>query len=415
MLDRKIAPPFRKSVSFELPGYQTSVVNGIPLFFIPEVHQNVMKIELLLPAGKWFEPKHGISHFTSNMIEKGTTRLDSSELAEAFDRLGAHIEISAGYDHTSVSVYALLKNWKEAIKLLAEMVINPAFEQEELDLMREIFLQNLKVNKEKTSFVAGQLIRRNIFGSHPYGTSLEEKDVLSVTTKDLVAFHESTFKPSSIFITAPTSVSKDEVASLLTSLTFSADDSKDDRAITPGKKNEHIEKEGVQTSIRMGRQSLHRTHADYPDLLLFTHILGGYFGSRLMKNIREEKGLTYGIYASINPFKHDSFFVIGADVNKENKELALQEIAKEIKTMRTQAVDAEELEIAKNHFLGSLQSEVANPFSVTDKIKNIHVNELPSDYYPKLFKRIDSLSAEDLMKVGEKWLNEETMFVATVG
>src|SRR5882757_601019 len=102
-----------------------------------------------------------------------------------FDRMGAHIEISAGYDHTAVSVYALRKNWKEAAELFAEMITTPAFDEEELTLMKSIFLQNLKINKEKTSFLVSQLIRKMIFGNHPYGTSLEEKDIDSVQTEVL--------------------------------------------------------------------------------------------------------------------------------------------------------------------------------------------------------------------------------------
>ncbi|MEI9917244.1 MAG: pitrilysin family protein [Bacteroidota bacterium] len=415
MLDRTVAPPFIKSDTFELPGYQTSEINGIPIFIIPEVRQDVLKIELIFHSGKWYEPKPGVSHFTSNMLEKGTQRLDSSELAEMFDRMGAHIEISAGYDHTAVSVYALRKNWKEATELFAEMITTPAFDEEELALMKSIFLQNLKINKEKTSFVVSQLIRKMIFGNHPYGTSLEEKDVDAVLKEELRQFHHSNFRPAAIFVTSPPSVTVEEIITRFSLLVSAPPDSGRLPVVTSGKKNEHIAKDGVQTSLRLANRSLNRKDEQYPDLLLFNHILGGYFGSRLMKNIREEKGLTYGIYSSINPFVHESFFVIGADVNKDNKDLALDEIRKEIKRMRTETIDATELEIARNHFLGSLQSEVANPFSVTDKIKNIYLNKLSKNYYPHLFKRINSITQKELLEVGEQYVHEDSLFVATVG
>jgi predicted Zn-dependent peptidase len=415
MLDRKVAPPFVKSDDFKLPGFQTGDVNGIPLFIVPEVQQDILKIELIFQSGKWYEAKPGVSHFTSNMLEKGTQRLNSSELAEAFDRMGAHIEISAGYDNTSVSVYALRKNWKEAAELFAEMISTPAFDVEELDLMKDIFLQNLKINKEKTSFIASQLIRKNIFGNHPYGTSLEEKDITAVQPGDLRAFHTSHLRPAAIFVTTHPSIAQEEIMARFQLFTAPGPEKQMAPPITPGNKNEHVSKEGVQTSIRLGRRSLNRKDQHYPDLLLFNHILGGYFGSRLMKNIREEKGLTYGIYSSINPFHRDSFFVIGADVNKENRDLALEEIRKEMKRLRTEPVDDSELEIARNHFLGSLQSEVANPFSVMDKIKNIHLNGLNENYYPQLFKRINSITPKDLLNVGEQYVREDSMFVATVG
>jgi predicted Zn-dependent peptidase len=415
MLDRTVAPPFVKSDTFELPSHQSSDINGVPVFIIPEVKQDILKIELIFKSGKWFEPKPGVSHFASNMLEKGTERLNSSELAEAFDRMGAHIEISAGYDNTAVSVYALRKNWREATELFAEMIRTPVFDQEELDLMKDIFLQNLKINKEKTSFVVSQLIRKNIFGNHPYGTSLEEKDVLNVSIDDLKSFHRTAFRPEAIFVTTHPSVTIEEVLSHFSLFVPASRENQQLPVITPGTKNEHLSKEGVQTSLRLGVRTLNRTDQQYPDLLLFNHILGGYFGSRLMKNIREEKGLTYGIYSSINPFRHDSFFVIGADVNKENRDLALEEIRKEMKRMRTEPVNAQELEIARNHFLGSLQSEVANPFSVTDKIKNIHLNRLSKSYYTNMFRRINSMTSKDLLNVGDQHVHEDMMFVATVG
>ncbi|HMJ70588.1 MAG TPA: pitrilysin family protein [Cyclobacteriaceae bacterium] len=415
MLDRSTAPPFIKSDNFELPGFKSGDVNGIPLFLIPEVRQDVLKIELMFPAGKWYEPKAGVSHFTSNMLEKGTQRLNSSELAEMFDRFGAHIEISAGYDNTSVSLYALRKNWKEVAEMLAEMIQTPAFDNEELDLMKDIFLQNLKVNREKTSFVVSQVIRKNIYGNHPYGTSLEEKDIMELRPEQLRSFHAASFSPSAIFVTTHPSVTMEEVSKRFGLFVKAAGDKSPSPVMTEGQKNEHVPKEGVQTSLRLGRRTLMRTDAGYPDLLLFNQILGGYFGSRLMKNIREEKGLTYGIYSSINPLVHDSFFVIGADVNKDNRDLALEEIRKEIKRMRTEPVDGEELEIARNHFLGSLQSEVANPFSVTDKIKNIYLHRLPKNYYPNLFSRINSITPQDLLDVGERYVHEDSMFTATVG
>lgn len=415
MLDRTAAPPFIKSDSFELPGFQIGNAGGIPLFLVPEVRQDIIKIDFIFPAGKWFEPKAGVSHFTSNMLEKGTKRLNSTDLAEAFDRLGAHIEISAGYDNTGVSVYALRKNWKQAADLLAEMIQTPAFDDDELQLMKDIFNQNLKINKEKTSFVVSQLLRKMIFGDHPYGTSLEENDVLEVTTDQLRKFHSDTFRPSAIFVTTHPSVDMAEIMARFKQFASANAGHTPAMSVTSGNKNEHIPKDGVQTSLRLGRRSLMRTDKDYPDLLLFNHILGGYFGSRLMKNIREEKGLTYGIYSSINPFIRDSFFVIGADVNKENRELALDEIRKEIKRMRTEPVGEEELEIARNHFLGSLQSEVANPFSVTDKIKNIQLHDLRPDYYPTLFRKINSLTADDLLRTGEQYVHEDSLFIASVG
>lgn len=386
------------------------------MFIIGGVQQEVLKIELQFRAGRWFESAPGISHFTGHMIEKGTLGRSAADIAEAFDSLGAHIEITPGFDQVEISLYALQKNWDKAFSLLVEIIQSPSFDGEELDQMKIIFLQNLKVNLAKNSFVASQALRRKVFGDHPYGVSPVEEDIDKITATQLKAYHIEKFGVDSVFVTAPDSISKDTLLEKMHLLPGPKNEKQSLLDVKPGAKVEIIEKEGsVQTSLRLGRRIVLRGHPDYPQMLLFNHLLGGYFGSRLMKNIREEKGLTYGIYSSLNPFQRDGFLVIGADVNKDNRQLAMDEIEKEVKTLRTEPVGAEELEIACNHFLGSLQLEIANPFSVTDKVKNLHINSLPSDYYDTLFRKIEATTSADLLRIGEQHFNEKEMHHVLVG
>jgi predicted Zn-dependent peptidase len=181
-------------------------------------------------------------------------------------------------------------------------------------------------------------------------------------------------------------------------------------------KDDYIEKpESIQTSIRIGKRTINKGHKDYFDLLLLNHILGGYFGSRLMKNIREEKGLTYGIYSSLNTFLNDSFFVIGADVNKENQQITIEEIKNELKKLREEKISDQELIIAKSHFIGSIQLDMANPFSVTEKIKNIRLNKLASEYYNSLVNRINALSSANLIEVAKTYLVDQELAIVRVG
>lgn len=417
MLDRTAAPPFVKAEKFVLPGIQPQKLkNGCMLFVNNGVQQDILKIEMLFPAGKWHEPRPGISHFTSNMLERGTTRHTAAALAEAYDGLGAHIEIVAGYDLTAISLYALKRNWHEAFEIVMEMLQEPNFPETELALMKSIFLQNLKVNLEKNSFVAGQLIRKNIFGSHPYGTSLGEKDIAPISSDSLKSFYQRRYTPFAVFVTAPTSIGVGEFEQRLESLAAPDNTAPVPGAASPAQPHQHVDKaESIQTSIRIGKRSLQLGHRDYPGLSFLNHILGGYFGSRLMKNIREEKGLTYGIYSSVNALQHDAFFVVGADVNKSNRDLAVEEIRKEIKNLREERVPADELEIARNHYLGALQLEVANPFSLTEKYRDIYTNQLPPDYYSRLFNEVSSLDAGALMNLANEYLHEDSLSTVTVG
>jgi predicted Zn-dependent peptidase len=180
--------------------------------------------------------------------------------------------------------------------------------------------------------------------------------------------------------------------------------------------SQYVEREhAVQTSIRLGKFVIGRSHTDYPALLLLNHIFGGYFGSRLMKNIREDKGLTYGIYSSVTSPRHASYLTIGADVNKENRVITVEEIKKEMHRLRTERIGVNELETARNHFIGSLQSEITTPFAHADKIKSIQLNELPADYYASLIQKIETLTSDDLIRVANAEFDESSFFEVSVG
>jgi predicted Zn-dependent peptidase len=417
MLNRTSAPTFSKTFSFELPQPQIIQLNeGLDFIYLSGLQQEVFKLEFVFKAGKWWETKNAVSHFTAIMLEKGTAAKSSSEIANQFDYYGAQIEISPGYDYTSVSLYGLKKYFDQIFPLFWEILSKPSFNQAEFDLQKDIFLQNLKVNNEKNSFVASKLIRKSIFGGiHPYGNAIEESDVNDLTRQNLADFFSLQFNPCSIFLIG--NFNEAQIQSLTERIQFSSSNFKDRTfEINPESQNQSVVKsESVQSSIRLGKRIVNRNHPDYFSLLLLNHILGGYFGSRLMKNIREEKGLTYGIYSSIHPFKNDCLFSIGADVGKDKKELAIDEIKQEILQLSQQSISIEELTTAKNHFLGNLQLEVANPFSSLEKIKNLQLNSLGNNYYKNLFSAITEIDQRELQAIAQKYFTLHDLFEVSVG
>lgn len=417
MLDRTTAPPFVQARNFFLPNVKPVVLpNGLALFLVRGVQQEVIKIEFHFPAGRWYEPAPGIAHFTTQMLEKGTKSKNALELAEAFEGLGAHIDIAAGPDSAEVGLYALTKNWRDAFALLIDMILSPAFDVEELDIMKSIYLENLKVNQAKNSFVASQLIRKNMYGSHPYGIAVEESNVTQIDVSHLVQYHRERLRPKAVFVTAPESLDTAELVKALGKLQKAPEGEGSAAVATAGNISDHVDKEGsVQTSLRLGKRMVTKSHPDFPHMLLLNHILGGYFGSRLMRNIREEKGLTYGIHSGLNSLQRDGFFMIGTDVNKENRDLAIDEILSEVRRLATEPVDEEEMNIAANHFLGSLQLEVANPFSVTEKVKNIYVNNLPEDYYQRIFDKVRSATPADLIAIAQRHFAVDDLLRVSVG
>jgi zinc protease len=418
MLDRTLAPSFQRSTALTLlTPQQFTLPNGNTLHVLHGGTQEVMRLELVAPAGKWYEPSIGVSHFTASQLDKGTSARSSYQIAAAFDAWGAHLEITPGNDFITTSLYTLNRHLKDTLPVLLDLLINASFQQDELDIAKSITLQNLKVNEEKTSYLAGKLFRRSIFGNHPYGIELEQENINAIQSTDLQQYHRKSI--NNFTAIASGYISEAVVNTLVDALGQLPVGTKltgrQPSAFPQASKIYHEKKGSVQTTLRVGMRTINRGHQDFFDLLLLTHVLGGYFGSRLMKNIREEKGLTYGIHASLHPLVHDCFFVIGADVNRENKDLTLQEILNEMDALRTTPLTTEELEIARNHFIGSLQAEVTTAFAHGDKFKTILLNNLSAEYYQQMIHRVDSITAEELQQTARKYFVPESLTTVAVG
>jgi len=419
MLDRTVAPPFVKTSSFNLiTPEEKALSNGIKLYFVPGGSQDVMKVEFIFDGGRWFEGKLGAAYFAAKMLSKGTQQKNSFEIASLFDQYGAHLEVSPGLDFVSISLYALTKKLSPVLGLLTEILSVPTFPEKELTQTQSVFIQNLRVNNEKTSYVASRLFRKNLFGGqHPYGSDLEEKDVVTLGANDLRDHFGKFFHSARVFVSGKIeTASRKLIISTLEQIRQGGQSPARQHSVAAKPGHEYIRKEdSVQSSIRMGKRCVLRSHPDYVAVLFVSHILGGYFGSRLMKNIREEKGLTYGISASLHALRNDSFLVTGADVNKENVELTFSEIRKELKKLRTTAIDSGELETTRNHFIGSLQAEITTPFAHAEKLKTITLHNLQKDHYQAMIRTIDSITPTGIADISERYFHEDSFYEVAVG
>ena len=410
MLDRTVAPRYLESAGFDLIEPERRILtNGIELFIVRGGSQDVVKIEMLFKAGRWVEKKWGAGYFTGNLLTKGTRYKNSYQIAQLFDRYGAHFEVQAGLDVLSISMYSLVKHLRPVLQLVKEILQEPIFPQKEIDQSKSIYIQNLKVNNEKTSFLASKFFRKSLFGeNHPYGKELDDRDIHALEQQHLFEHFDNFLQHFVVFASGKI----DRAAVGLMEDLFSSwtvKTSKDTLRELPKLKpvRELVEKENsVQSSVRMGRRSIVRSDPDYFKTLLATHILGGYFGSRLMKNIREEKGLTYGIYSSLHALQHGSYLVIGTDVNRENINIVFAEIRKELNILRAQEISPDELETARNHFIGSLQSEITTPFAHAEKLKTIFLYGLPSTYYQDMISQVQRTLPFEIAEVSGKHLHE---------
>ena len=417
-LDRTQAPPFQLSTDYSLATPEAIALPGNKkLFAFRNLQQEAVKLELIFEAGKWYEPKLGVSHFTSQMLTKGTLKKNAFQIAEALDSLGAQLEISPGFDVVSVSLFSLRKNLLAALAMLSELLDTPSFDEEELRLLKEIYVQGLRVNNEKTSVVATKEIRKAVFGSqHPYGSSLEEAEVTQIGQSDLQEFFKRNFVFHSAFLIGR--LTDSELNEVVSALNLSAGKRANDQPYErrPGLSQMITKPGSVQVSIRLGKKCQSKAdHAGYFDAVMFNHVLGGFFGSRLMKNIREEKGLTYGIYSHMNHFFRDDFWMIGAEVNQKNVKEALSEIKNEIKLLQTEPMPQDELDIARNYFIGSWQSENSTLFSVADKMKSLYLWGLPENYYAHLLDHIASVTPRQIQESAQRHFGVADLLEVQVG
>lgn len=418
MLDRTLPPPFQENNSLDILNAEiTDLPNGIRIYSISGGLQDVIKIELLIRAGRWYESKIGAAQFAGALLSKGAASKSSFDIARIFDLYGAHLEVNAGLDVVSVSLYTLTKNLEPVLSLLYEVTSAPSYSEKELDQSKSVFLQNLKVNQEKTSFLASKQFRKTLFGeNHPYGIELDE-NAAEISSSDLIHHYQEHFRDFFMIVSGKLDPKTSGlIADAFSTFPFKRTQNIDHKTITTAPAHFYNEKEGsIQSSVRVGKRMPGRGHKDYFSIVLLNHILGGYFGSRLMKNIREEKGYTYGIYSSINTLIHDSYHVIGADVNKENLGSTFDEIRMELGRLRSETIPMEELNTARNHFLGSLQSEITTPFSHADKWKNIILYQLPESYYTDLVNKLTSVTPDELIVTADQYFREDSFFEVAVG
>ncbi len=422
-LDRTIAPDFKIINAIHLPETESfSLDNGIPLHVINIGEQPVIRLEVIFDAGNWYEREQGASFFAVKMMTEGTSVLTSAEISEAFDKLGAFIDMTHSSDRSGIVVYCLSRFLPEVLSLVKTLIQDSVFPEKELNDLRNITLQNLRVNKEKTAYIASTALRGILFGKkHPYGQSQEEDLIQSLPLAAVKTHFEGFIRNGNSTVVLAGQVGKDDVKYINE---FLGQESKGGAlpVIPHEPLSEYagqeilIEKEdSVQSSIRMGRRLFNRHHQDYFKMLVTNEILGGYFGSRLMKNIREEKGLTYGISSSVVTLANDGYFMIGTDVKKEFTQQTIDEIKKEIFRLQTELVGEEELQTVKNFMAGEFAGSLNTAFEVADRRKILLLDGLPSDFFNRYIDQIHATTAEDILYIASTYLRPEDMAEVVVG
>lgn len=423
MLNRTQAPAYQTLRHVHIPQAQTHRLdNGIALHVINVGDQPLVRLECVFQAGTWYESNKGASLFTSKMLNEGTATRTSKQISEYVDQFGAFLEFNHGVDKINVTVYTLVKYLADLLPLLRDILRHSNFPAKELSNVKKIVRQNLKVNLEKNSYVAGLLFRERVFGeNHAYGANLTEEDIAKLERDTIREFYELYIHHNTFDIVLSGKVSESEIR--LINQHLGQDEIVAATATTGGTPVEQldfspliIEKAGsLQSSIRMGRRLFTRTHPDYLPLSVLNEVLGGYFGSRLMKNIREEKGFTYGISSNPVTLLRAGYWVIGTDVKKEFTRQTIEEIYKEMEILKTELIGEEELLTVKNYMTGSFAGSLHTPFDIADRFKMAYFDGLPADFYDHYIERIQEVTAEEVLRLANQYLDTKVIQEVIVG
>jgi len=420
MPDRSVAPAIRQIEQISIPKAQTITLgNGVLLHYVDAGKQPVLRLELIFKAGKLYEGHPGLSYFTGKLLPEGTQDQSAGEIASFFDRLGAHIEINPGFDQVVLTIHFLSRHLELILGMLRDIITKPAFSESELENLKRRKRQQLLVDLKKNSVLASRNFSSSIFGaSHPYGRSLTPETIDEVSIDKVTGFYHQRIE-GNFEVLVSGQVGKDDLTtidSFLGDIPVNQETPLNINEIAYTALSSYQEIAGsLQSSIRVGMPMIDRRHADYPGLLIANEILGGYFGSRLMKNIREQKGYTYGIHATINSLSNRAFWVIGTDVRKEVHPQTLQEIEKEIEFLRKQLVPEQELETVRNYMMGTFIASLDTPFAIADKFKAIHFSGLGYEYFDNYLKTIREIDNHTIRELCRKYFRWERMTKVVVG
>jgi zinc protease len=420
-------PPIKDPVDFniQLPACDVRALsNGVQVYMLNMGTEDTMMIDWVFYAGNCFEKKKTVAAATNHLLKNGTSRLSAFKLNEHFEFYGSYLSRHCYNETSEIVLHCLNKHVNELIPVVAEIVSDSIFPEKELEIYVQNSKQKLQVNLQKCEFVASRLIDAALFGEqHPYGACSTLEDYSALQRDDLVKFYEENYKNGHCVIFVAGKLPSDILGMLETSfgkLPLKNHKGADKNIVYNAQPSAEKKKllvndaQGVQAAIRIARPFPNRHHPDFQKVMVLNNIYGGFFGSRLMGNIREDKGYTYGIYSYLMNHIHDGGWVISTEAGRDVSVATVNEVYAEMKELREELIDEEELRMSRNFMIGSLLGELDGPFQVLGRWKNLILNNLDEKYFYSAINTIKTITAEELRHLAKKYLVPDEFYELVV-
>ncbi len=423
-MNRAFAPEINLIDSLTLPDVKkVTLDNGVPVYLLNEGDQEVVKVELMFKAGKWFEEKNLVADLTNRMLREGTKTNNAKQLADVFDFYGANFNNASGLETAGASLYSLNKHIDKLLPLFFEIFTESVFPENELETIITNRKQRLSVDLTKNDFLANRNFVSALYGKmHPYGRVTQAEDFEKFSVEDLKAFFKKYYNASNLTIIVAGKFDDSLVKKLnetFGSKSLMGEKASETISHTVDSSPElihHTDKpDAVQSAVMLGNITINKTHPDFLKLTVLNTVFGGYFGSRLMSNIREEKGYTYGIHSSFASYPHGGFIEISSEVGKDVRDATLKEIQHEINLIRTEPIGAEELQVVKNYMSGKILRSIDGPMKFSETLKGLLIYKQELSHIQEILTTVREVTAEELLALANKYFDYDKMYKITVG
>jgi len=420
-MNRTTPPLIKDAVNFDIkltPYRRFYLDNGVPVYTIDAGAEEVIKLDLAFSAGNAFSDKIGIAYVTNFLLKNGTKTRTAFEINEAFDYYGAYCSRSCYAHDAYITVHALSRHLEKLLPILVDMVENPTFPQNELDIYIQNSKQRLEVNLKKCAFVADRLIDSYVYGAkHPYGEYIELEDLDHITRPEIEDFYHKHYVKGGlqIFVSGKLPHDLDQMLNQTLGKLNATAPGNPMKLASPQpsvEKKYRIlnEEQAVQGAIRISSPFPNKHHPDFLDAIVLNALFGGFFGSRLMSNIREDKGYTYGIYSRLENNRDNSAWIISTEAGKDVCEATIKEVYHEMERLRNEKVSDQELLLVKNFMMGDLLGKIDGPFHVMNQWENIILNQLSENFFDLVVSSIKNATPERLHELANKYLHPENFY-----
>jgi zinc protease len=399
--------------------------NGLQVVLVEVGQLPLVRFQLIVRSGEaCLSPvRPGLAELTVSLLRSGTARRNRHQIDEDLRRLGASLSTTAEPDFSSIAVRGLSETVEPLLELLAELVRWPVFPAEEFERERRQVLEALRVERVTPAFLASERLRAVLFGSHPYAViAPREADLQSYRSEDLVEFHRSAYTPVNALLLG---VGKFRAGRVIEQVERILGDWHGQAPSAPGEpeaaprrgRNIHlVHLPGtVQTHIAAGNTIVTRRHPDWIPLSVANALFGGAFHSRLVMNIREQKGYTYSPRSQLHPLRRAGYFRIDAAVRSEVVAATLAEIFYELDRLRAVAPERSEVEEAENYLAGVFSLGLASQRGLLSQLAMVYLHDLPEDYLETYRSRVRAVTPDDVLGVARRWLDSPHLAIVLVG